>query len=181
MFHKIKTLVALATLTGFVSTANAGVLIEPYLGYSIGTTEQGASENDISGVNFGARLGYKSFLGLMGGFDYMTGTLQDDANPKNDVTPSQLGVFLGYEFPILLRVYGVYGISNKAKFKDRNGSDNLEGGNNMKLGVGFTALPLVSINLEYVVASYDESNGNTLNPELSMKTYGISVSAPFDF
>ncbi len=181
MFQKIKAFVALATLAGFMTTANAGVLIEPYLGYLTGKTEQGSTEVDISGVNFGARLGYKSFLGLMGGFDYMTAKLEDEANPKNDVTPSQLGVFVGFEFPILLRVYGVYGISNKTKYKDSNGSDTLEGGDHIKLGVGFTALPLVSINLEYIMASYDENDGQSFSPELTMKTYGLSISAPFDF
>ena len=181
MFQKIKALVALATLTGFVSTAHAGVLIEPYLGYLTGKVEQSSNDWDISGVNFGARLGYKSFLGLMGGLDYMTGKLEDDANPKNDVTPSQLGVFVGFEFPILLRVYGVYGISNKAEFKDSATTNKYEGGDNIKLGVGFTALPLLSINLEYIMASYDEMDGNSLTNDLNIKTYGLSVSAPFDF
>jgi len=178
MFKKLKLFSALVLLASFVSTANASFLIEPYLGFHMGKNEQGSTKADVSGLNFGARLGFTSMIGLMGGIDYMTGKLKDDANPKNDITPSQLGVFVGFEFPVLLRVYGVYGISNKSNFKSSSADVDVDG-SHIKLGLGFTALPLLAINLEYIAAAYDEADGRSIT-KLNHKTFGLSLSIPFE-
>lgn len=180
MLKNLKVYAALIIAASFVTTANAGVLIEPYLGYLSGSETQGPVKTDFSGVYYGGRLGYKHMLGLMGGFDYMTGKLTDKATPANDITPSQLGIFVGFEFPILLRVYGVYGISNKLELKNSSGTSTLEGPSNIKLGVGFTALPLLSINVEYMMGTYDKTGGNKFTPEITSKAFGLSVSVPFN-
>ena len=175
-----KFFTALVLVLGITAQANAGVLIEPYLGYNSGKWEQGSSNEKLSGVNYGARLGYQHALGLNFGLDYFTGKWQDKADVKADITPAILGAFVGFEFPVLLRVYAVYGFKNEAKFKDRSRSVKYEGGNSIKLGVGFTALPLLSINVEYMATTLDEVKGNSLTNDMNLKTYGISVSAPFD-
>src|SRR3989344_6657241 len=112
MVLRLKFVRVLILLSSFVSTAQADFLIEPYLGYHTGEREGGGlTKSDVSGITYGARAGYKHMLGLMFGLDYMTGKWEDDATVKSDLTPSSLGVFVGFEFPILLRVYGVYGFS----------------------------------------------------------------------
>jgi len=180
MFQRLKTLTLLIVLSGFVSTANAGLLIEPYLGYHTGEVNDGSTKDDFSGMTYGARVGYQHALGLMFGVDYMTGSWEQDSNPKADLTPAILGVFVGYDFPVLLRVYGVYSLSNEVKHKDTSGSSTMKGDGAIKLGVGFTGLPLVSINLEYLQASYDKSGSTTLTPAIKASGYGLTVSIPFD-
>ena len=162
-------------------TAQAGVLIEPYVGYYMGkSTQPGSEDTDIKGIGFGGRLGYK-FLGLMGGIDYMTGMYDADSTPKVDATPTDLGVFVGYEFPIMLRAYLVYNFQNKLEM-DSTTKVELEGKGGLKFGVGFTALPLVAINLEYMTAEFDEANGiDQTGNELETKFYGLNISIPFEF
>ncbi len=180
MLKKLKVFTALFMLAGFVSTANAGLLLEPYLGYYAGKWEQGGGNEKFSGAGFGARVGYKHVLGPMFGLDYMTGKFEDKGDLKADLTPQQLGAFVGFEFPILLRVYAAYNFSDKLKFKSDYRSGTYEGDSGIKLGVGFTALPLLSINVEYVASSYDEFRGSATSPDFETKYYGLSVSLPFD-
>lgn len=176
LMKKIGLLVA---ALGFVSTASADILLEPYLGYYMGKYKA-SSSTDMSGLGYGARVGYQQ-LGFMVGLDYMTGKWTDKAKPSNDVTPSSFGVFVGYNFPILLRVYGAYGFSNSLKFEQGGSTAKNEGTPRIKLGVGYTALPLVAINLEYITGTYDEVNGRSRTTDLTETTYGVNVSVPFAF
>jgi hypothetical protein len=54
----------------------------------------------------------------------------------------------------------------------------LEGKGGLKLGVGFTVLPLVSVNLEYLASSFNKAGASTLSPEWKTSGYGLSVSLP---
>jgi hypothetical protein len=180
-FSKISLGFAAAVVSVMMgSVANASLLLEPYLGYHTGKYTQGSTDQNLSGVSYGGRLGFQQ-LGFMGGIDYMTGSWKDDASPNSStVTPSNLGVFVGYNFPILVRVYGEYGFSNSLKLSNNGGSDTLKG-TGIKLGVGFTALPFLSINLEYITDTYTKDSNGTLTPEVTDKLYGVSVSLPLTF
>ncbi len=159
--------------------AQADILLEPYIGYYTGKNDDGSSETKFKGVGLGGRVGYQS-MGFMVGGEYMTGKWSDDDDPSNDITPSVLGVFVGYNFPVLLRVWGTYGLSVKSKVDDGTNSFDLKG-DAIKLGVGCTVLPLVSINLEYMSSSFDEMDGQSLSTDVTQKTYGLSVSLPLTF
>lgn len=173
---------ALSTLTLIlalnVAKAQADLLLEPYLGYMSGHWKQNSSTSQ-GGIDFGARAGWQN-LGLQLGVDYMTGSMSDKSTPtSNDVTPNDFGVFVGYSFPIMLRVYGVYDFLSTPKYSH---TGTLEG-HAVKLGVGFTPLPLVEINFEYYSGSYDKvkSSGATLAPNVDVAMYGINVSVPLTF
>ncbi len=175
----ILTVAALA----FTTNAYADLLLEPYLGFHTGNWKQSTTEKDLSGPSFGARVGYQT-MGFMVGADYMTGLWKDKSNPANDVTPADLGLFVGYNFPIMLRAYLTYtpsALTHSLKFKNSSGSSTYEEGSTMKLGVGFTALPLVSINLEYIMGKYSEVNGVNLTTDRETTLYGLTVSAPLTF
>jgi hypothetical protein len=171
---------ALCGLALFHSEARAGVLLEPYLGYHTGKDKAaGQADGDLSGVSFGGRVGYQK-LGIMGGLDFMTGSWTEKISGLSaDVTPTQLGAFAGYNFPAFLRVYAAYLFQNKAKVTF-NGSSSTVEGNGFKLGVGFTALPIVSINLEYATTTTNKRDGVTYSPEDKVDMYGLTVSFPFD-
>lgn len=165
----------------FVGNAQADILLEPYLGYHTGTSKQsGSADTKENGVVLGARAGFQS-LGFMVGLDYMNGMMKDDDTPKNDLTVSDLGLFVGYNFPVMIRAYATYVPTAKVKVKTPSVSYDLEG-NSMKLGVGFTALPMVSINLEYVKTKYTKGlNGVTLLGDVDDSRYGLTVSLPLTF
>jgi hypothetical protein len=176
----LKKLSLLAIATGFLSSANAGVLLEPYVGYQTGKTKNSGVSTDFSGLDYGARVGWQQ-MGFMLGLDFMTGKMTDKAKtPKsNDVTPQSFGVFVGYNFPVLLRVYGTYGFSNSVKLEQTGQSNKIEGSPLLKLGVGYNFLPLLSIALEYTTATYDEYNGTKMTNDTTSSAYGVSISVPF--
>lgn len=185
-----KLLVALC----FAFGANAGLLVEPYVGYQIsgfetdytvsGTTTELAYVTN--GVNLGARLGY-SYLLFMAGIDYSYGTLSNDLDTGSitieDIDATRFGIFAGVELPILARAWATYYVN--ANYEA--GSDEYKG-TGYGLGVGFTGLPFVSLNLEYRALTFDEIVGDTGTTKLPTSTYDeytaseifLSVSLPLD-
>ncbi len=159
-------------------SAQAGVYIEPYLGYLTGKTK-GSESTDHAGPNFGARLGY-SMLGLAFGAEYETAKLKLDSTPKSDITPTNIGAFVSYTFPILVRAYASYFPSAKAKLEVGTSSFEFEG-SAMKVGVGYTGLPFVVINFEMQTTSFDKLEGLSLSEDTKVTSYGVNVSLPFSF
>ena len=169
-----------------VKPAQAGLLIEPVLGYSMGKIEvdtPDSSEEKGNGLSWGGRLGYQN-LGFQLGIDYLrTSYNMKDNDFKEDLVASEWALFGGFEFPILLRVYAGYIFSaqgetefagnQKVKFNDGTG---------MKLGVGFTGLPFVDINVEYRKGTYSELKGAGLpsnNVDTDFSAIMLGVSLPF--
>lgn len=178
-------ILAIAALTSI--SANASLLIEPHLGYIVtgGTTLSG-TEYKYSGPQYGARLGYQ-MLGVMGGLAYAhsTYTRKDTtlgATTSNDQKRDDLGLFIGYSAPVMLRAWLGYYFSSKETY---NASGSWIKGSVVELGVGFTPLPLVSINLAYKMLSndkqYSASTGveSAINPKYEPKEIVLGVSVPF--
>ncbi len=172
-----KILVTLMTL-GFLSSAQAGFYgnVGLDLGLS-GESEQGTTTNDLDNnpMLLDFQLGWSS-LGLSVGLDYEM-SLQDlEFDDGSEVALTTYGIFVGYEFPILFRVYGAYMLGGKAAEGVSN--NDFEGVSGTKLGVGYTGFPLIDIYLEMRSYSYDEANGNPLTNEidLSMTTLGVAFS-----
>ena len=162
-----------------VPSSNASVLVEPYLGFDTGHWTAGSASSSMSGATYGARLGYQE-LGFMAGLDYMTGHWTDNATPSDTWNPSDFSLFVGFNFPVMLRVYAEYGFSSRLSGSNSNGSNNIKG-NDLKLGVGFTMFPLVSINVEYLAGTYTKDSSGTLTDNLSDKMIGLNVSLPLTF
>lgn len=162
-----------------VNTASAALLLEPHLGFNLGSTGDGESYN---GAQYGMRLGYQQ-LGFMAGLDF-TRSAFDQEMTYNGVTADQKmernewGVFAGYNFPILVRAWAAYYFANTTK----NTSASTEyTGSTTELGVGFTALPFLSVNLMYRMINLDEfkaSNGAKSAQDTSTQEYVIGVSLP---
>lgn len=169
-------------------SAHAGVLLEPYLGYGIGSGDRGNFDYSYNTPQYGARLGYQ-MLGVMGGIDYSMASFELEAEnkttgttTKSDYKKNQLGVFVGYDFPLLVRAWGTYYVS--ANLEDDIAPISKYSGGGYALGVGFTPLPLVSLNVEYRTFSYDEvETGSTtasLDPNFDLNEIFLSVSLPLD-
>ncbi len=186
---KVLVLTALTTFSVFAaSTAKAGLLIEPYLGYELGTLEQqipilGTFKGDMSTAQLGAKVAF-TFPILFIGADYslpVGGTIKDQSSStKYDVTGSQLFVLVGASLP-MIRAYAGYGLINVLELKNQvgGGTTRYEGGTAIKLGVGTTMLPFVAINLEYILSNYDKING-TSNSNGKSNFFMLNVSLPFN-
>lgn len=157
---KFSLLLALVLTYSFQT--HAGLLIEPVVGYSWGKLNSEATGTDISedtqglkGASYGGRLGYQNF-GFQLGIDYLASSMvygSDDIK----MTTSEFGGFLGYELPVLFRVYVGYVFSGTGKLvSDTAGVDDteLKSGSGPKVGIGLTLLPFLDMNIEYRSVTY---------------------------
>lgn len=189
-------LIALGILV-VTTTAQASFLIEPHLGYNVSggqsdyTSGGTVAKISYSGPQYGARLGMQ-FLGVMGGFDYThsTYTLKTTAiglTSQGKQKQDDLGVFVGYNAPMLIRAWIGYYFSTKATATETNAdytSGDWSKGTTTEIGVGFTPMPLVSLNISYrmtTLKTYQNVGGATLNYNPSVKPTEIvvGVSVPF--
>lgn len=190
-----------ALLLSITSSLQAGFLVEPYLNYNFGSgdyVENGQNvDASTSGPNFGGRLGYQ-FLGLMAGMDVNLGSMGLDetvagSKTSYDLDSTRVGLFAGYELPILLRAWITYYFSNNLEYSKAYSANNIAkgdqfSGSGLEFGVGFTPLPLLSVNVGYRINSYDEleqTNGTktALNgsEEVKINEIFIGVSLPLEF
>lgn len=172
---------ALAAVTVFASIpAKASILVEPYVGYLMGSTKNISPAFDISSAVGGARLAYE-FPVVFVGLDYSTmlGGTGKSGSLSVDVTGSDLFVEVGARVP-LVRAYLGFGITHDLSLATTS-TVKLEGGSAVKLGVGTTILPAVAINLEYFIETYDKINGASAGTTGGANFYSLNVSLPFSF
>jgi hypothetical protein len=193
---RFKNVIVALGILFVATTANASFLIEPHLGYNISggqsayTSGSTTSKFAYSGPQYGARLGAQ-FLGVMGGFAYthstyelkISGGMTDQGKQKQD----DLGLFVGYSAPILIRAWVAYFFSSKYTATESNSSytsGDVSKGNTTEIGVGFTPLPLISLNLAYrmfTVKSYTDVGASSVdyNPSIKNTEIVLGVSVPF--
>jgi hypothetical protein len=190
MINVKNSLVALGLLMmSAMSSVNASILIEPHLGYNIsgGTSDYASSKYEYKGAQYGSKLGF-NYLGLMAGFDFNYGTFTLDRTTNAGVKTSaeykqtDLGIFVGYNAPVLIRGWIGYYFSSKAE--NANSSTNYFKGTITELGLGFRPLPLLSLNVAYRMVAYDKQSVNsvesTLSPKFDPTEIVLSVSLPIN-
>lgn len=167
-------LVVAAMVLGFASVSQAGILLEPYVGYESSKSD-GATES-ATGTDMGLRLAYTLPVFFWGGLDVTTGTLKQSGS--DDLTRTTMGAVVGVNLPILFRLWASYGFSNELK----TDAGKLKG-TNTKIGVGFTGLPFVSLNLEMLTDTITEIEAGGISATVDSKSTGylVSVSLPFNF
>lgn len=169
----------------FANTARADLLIEPVVGYNFNAVadfEDGERYSGGTGPSYGGRLGYQN-LGLQLGVDYLKSSLDmDDNDFDKNIEASEWGAFVGFKFPILLRVYAGYIFSATGDTEDSaNNKYEFSKGSGYKAGIGFTGLPFVNINVEYRSGTFDEIkiNGDEADGGANYQAIMIGLSLPF--
>ena len=181
----------LAFILSYSSQSQAGLLIEPVVGYSWGKLNSELSglvtEEDtqgLKGASYGGRLGYQNF-GFQIGVDYLASSMVY-SSVDDKLTTSEFGGFIGYELPILLRVYAGYIFSGTGTlvFDDSTLDDvKLKSGSGPKIGVGLTLLPFLDMNIEYRSITYSTNKdilGNTgVDADFNYNAVMVAFSLPF--
>lgn len=175
-----------------IPTAQAGVLVEPMIGYQFGDGDEPGVDHSYSGPFFGGRLGYQQ-LGFMLGLDYRISTFEDEQQLSNSVVhddqkQTKFGAFVGFNFPILMRAWVSYYFDVSMEDDDarNNNAGDEYSGDGLGAGIGFTGLPFVSVNIEYHAYSYDEFENARTGAKSSVSDFDVSeillsVSLPLDF
>lgn len=160
--------------------AKAAFYLEPFVGIMVNSEfEQGNDDGDISGSQVGARVGWTR-MGLSLGLDGRRVSSNFDSSTGDaDYTATQAGFFIGYEFPILLRVWANYVFSSNAS-NDDDSDVKLTEGSGYTLGVGYKALPFLSVNLEIFSTDYDklEFDGGDSDIEFESSGMILGISVP---
>jgi hypothetical protein len=162
--------------------ANAGSIVEPYAGALLNSTysDDNSVKGDITGTTVGARVGF-SQMGFMAGLDgrRIFSNYEPETGADSDYTFSQLGFFVGYEMPIMLRFWGEYVFSFEG-VDDDDSENKIKKGSGMLFGVGYAFLPFVSVNLEMsniISTQYADSSG-TSDFDMDHKSWVVSISIP---
>lgn len=158
----------------FTKNANASLLIEPYFGANLaGKITKSGYDEKFTGTAMGARLGYQN-LGFMMGLNFHKTEL-DVTKSDDNIKYTSYGAFLGYNFPALVRIWGEMIFSGSGDWGSSNDVDSMGG---YRLGVGFTALPFVSINFEINKPKIDFKTSGKKDYELD--SYLLSISLPIN-
>ena len=191
-----KILVAICLLTAVIipNQSKASFLIDPYIGYKLAwdTPSKNGTEVDVTrnGMMYGARAGYQ-FLGFMAGFEYGMGSgmtwdlaaaaLVGNSAAEKSYDATYMGVFVGYELPIMLRAWATYYFDANWEFENGQKAELSA----ISFGLGFTGLPFVSLNAEYRLNTFDTkvfALSNVINSD-EYKSNGelfFSVSLPLN-
>ena len=179
----------------WAGTSRAGLYLEPYVGYGTGkdsynfvqTSPSSAtvvSDINSKNMNYGGKVGY-SFSMLALGADYMAESsgkaTGSSVLPDETYTGSYIGAFVNLGLPFV-KVSGTYFLSASAKNDDGSGVATFKG-SGYKVGLGFTFLPLIAINVDYYVINFDkiDSPGSTFTSfKDDHKMTMVSVSLPIN-
>lgn len=185
MISRLSTVCAFFALFLVSSSARAGLLIEPYVGYASAkqtATITGSSTPGVNGTSsingggayYGGRLGY-AYSALVAGGEYSLGNVKlgDTKTAHHEIY-----AFAGVRLPVLLNVLFGYVVSNDA--------DDTGGDGGYKAALQLRILPLVNLNLEYYVTKTKGLEPAPAGPSAGMdmkadtKGFGVSVSLPLE-
>lgn len=168
----------------FSSNAKAGFLLEPYMGMHFNssyTDNDCVSDCDksISGVAIGGRAGFQN-LGFMFGVSGKRVSYDVEDSTDGDLATTTIGVFAGYDFPILLRVWGEYILSGTGAWNDSSTNQELNVASGTTLGIGYKIFPFISLNLEIGSLNFDEytSDSGDGTVDVDFNTYMLGISVP---
>jgi hypothetical protein len=191
----LRKIIFIFFITTFSSIVSASVLIEPHLSYAVvGDGDYNGSDNSYTGLGYGSRLGLK-YHGFMMGGDYSASSLSyseksTTASRSINYDRSQIGAFVGFRFPLFLRIWYTYYLGDKLTYKTTlsgwSTSGDYQKGTGDELGIGFTNLPFVSINFLYRHSTYKKYSSATatvgeqdLSPIHKTTEYALGFSIPF--
>lgn len=180
MKKNILLLTALISLFYYAGNAQAAFLLEPFAGMEFNSSaELSGTDTDTTGTTVGARLGFQN-LGLMIGLDgrRMTQNFEPKTGSDIDVTFTQMGLFVGYDFPMMLRIWGNYVFSLEGENDDT--STKYTEGSGLVLGIGYKVVPFVSLNLEVSNTETTKFENDVTDGDYDAEysSYLLSVSFP---
>jgi hypothetical protein len=198
--------------TSFAADSIIGIspFVEPYAGYGLlggmdaTTNNVTTNSGNFTGFGMGARAGATLLSGLIfGGLDVSYYPSYRYSKSATDINIAEidsgtknmkLGLVAGVNLPILpLRAWvGFNFIDRLTDSYILSGTtyDAVIKGNSFKLGVGYKVLPILSLNAEYIMASFGTIErtltatgvtNTTTTTSLSHKLLFLSASVPLSF
>jgi hypothetical protein len=184
----MKNLCALIILFFSLNSFAAGFLFEPLIGFDSTTTTatrfNGSKANaSSSGIDYGARLGYRFGQNIIGAAEYIAGSGKDDLDDGTKYKKSAMGIAFGYDLGKYI-IWGGYGFTDDLIYETV--PELTLKGTNFKIGFGYEVSPRVNLNLDLVIPKYtkaavsggSEVDISTVYSKFSVTTLMFSVSFP---
>jgi|GEM_PF-7032822 hypothetical protein len=177
----------LALLVSIVtSAAQAGIYLEPYIGYDSSTSKgeititapaQAVYDADAeeAGAQFGAKIGYATGSWIFG-VDFLTGELVDKED--NEATHMNTGVFATHRFNNVFSATLGYIAASSIK------RDDLEvTGSGFRVGLSTQVHARMKINLDYLMTNYDklDNEGSEGKSDIDTSSIVLSLGFPVQF
>jgi hypothetical protein len=184
--HKFVQLTLLIVLFTFLSQAKAAILVEPLVGTTVLyklMPDAASEEQGQLGSAYGGRLGFQK-LGFQLGVDYLNSSVKmQDKNFDDNLKMEEWAAFVGIKLPILFRLYGGYIFSSQATGKSQDQDYTYNKGSGAKVGLGFTGIPFINLNLEYRYGSFSqfELGGVKSDEDTKYSAVMFTVSLPMKF
>lgn len=178
----------------FIRDGYASSVVEPYIGYLHGeyNSRSDATKHQYDSLGFGSRIGYRN-TGFDLGMDltFSLSTMEQrlpiaSDPPKTDYFTWGLGPYIGYQFPILLRVWITYYLYNSFSSRAGPRSDTLSG-NGYGIGAGYqlSFIPNIDVfaNLELrrISISKVEADSSISRVDNPINELFLSISVPIEF
>ena len=182
-----KSLMTLLAFTALSAAPAQALLLEPYVGYHFGSFKDNSgagsgSTESFNGFGFGARAAMTLTDMFFAGVDFAMAPLTLEADSGDtDIDYMSLGAVVGVGVSDF-RFWGGLNFINEFTFVD----DSTGSGMGFKIGAGYKFIPLLSLNVEYLINPINEScdaddNCADINSDVSANSFFVSVSAPLSF
>lgn len=172
-----KHIMLILSLVFLVSaSAQAGILIDPYMNYQVsGGLKNGTTDVDTTSTGFGARLGMTIMPGFFIAADYETFSGKTEyASGDVDYSGNTLYATVGFDFPILIRVWAGMAVSGKYD-QDGNNTD-FKGASGTKIGLAYKFLPFINLYAEMRKLNYDETAaGVAADVDVTSTVVGVAI------
>jgi hypothetical protein len=181
----------LVLLVGFFGSSAQALILEPYGGYqrlsfSSEAKTGGTSSGTSAGLGVGGRIAY-DFLGLYAGADvfYAATTVESSGSSSNPGTHLVPYLLVGYSIPVLpLKAWAGYSPMNT--FTIKNSAETTYTGSALKVGFGYSVIPLVAVNFEYQIHTFDKFKSSGVEGSVSsvfskFETTGYFLGASVTF
>lgn len=186
----MKKILILVCLFSIYSNAKASVFIEPFAGTILnGEIKDNLSTctinctDDVSGSQYGLRFGL-DYFGFLLGLDYRMGTYSLKEADIDIKQTGSTGLLVGYELPILIRFWYVHGLASSLEASAGSADITYSTKSSQVIGIGYTGLPLISINFEMISENLDQidnSLSGKSDSDIDLTSSVLSVSFPFSF
>ncbi|MGZ3722509.1 MAG: outer membrane beta-barrel protein [Bdellovibrionales bacterium] len=197
---RIMILMSLASSGAF---AQAGLLFEPYGGYSVGSTSKkysaaypvgslaGTNESaSVNGFAYGGRVGFllQHFVIVAAEYQAINAKEKaDTATTQTNWTQHTMFATLGFQAPRGFRLMGSYGFDAQADEATTPDPTHYKG-TALKFAIGWHLPTTMALNLEYTIYKYTDTTTNSVNAKIAdgyekydYSTVMATISFPFDF
>lgn len=191
-FPKIKLMkkwfLIAALFVGYSSHSQAAIMIDPYIGYEMGSGKDNSVSSSFStkAVNVGARLGWLTDSGTtFVGVDYNTlfdGSVDYEGDSRDAFNKAIIMATALYNFQNNpYRIYAGVGVDT---WTIKNSNHSKLSGMAYKVGLGYTRYKPVTINFEYIVESFKKASDDAhsdVDADISNNAMMLNVSWPIKF